>query len=443
MRRSYVTVTMKRYLVLGLLGLSAVGCGSDGTSTGTPADDGNGCSTGSLVVSVTGLPAGAAAKVNVTGASGALTVGATETLKLTSGSYGITADTVVVADPIVRSVYTATVSAATEDVVCGSSDLRTVNVTYALIPSSNKLWIGSENSDSNTLGYASATLAATGTKDADITATTAGSLPGAFDRAGNLWVIDGTGGEVGVKRYPAATLAGGGIETPDITLSGDALTGGVPGPASLAFDPSGNLWVGVAYSSEVVEFAAAQLSTSTDTAVPDVEISAVPAPAALAFDAKGNLWVGSGNDVLEYPVAALAASNGDPPAVTIDSQTPEPVVSPLSNVLGLAFNSAGKLWVNYDGMLALLTSLESGLGTPEIQVQADVLALPAGIALDESGGLWLAYSAGKFAKFSASQLLSSGSVTPAVVITSSSLGSATSPAFFPAPSGLGLYSSLE
>jgi ligand-binding sensor domain-containing protein len=343
----------------------------------------------------------------------------------------------------VRSVYTATVSAATADAVCGGTDVASVSVTYALIPSSNKLWIGSENSDSDSLGYASATLAATGTKDADVTATTAGSLPGAFDRDGNLWVIDNTGGEVGVKRYPAATLAAGGVETPDITLSSESLTDGVPGPSSIAFDSSGNLWVGVAYSGEVVEFAAAELSTSTDTAIPAVQLSAVPDPAAIAFDVKGNLWVGSGNNVLEYPAAALAASNNDAPVVTIHAQTPEPVVAPLSNVRGLAFNPAGQLWVNYDGTLALLTSLESGLVTPAIQVQTDVLALPDGIALDESGGLWLASSVGKFCKLSANQLLSSGSPEPELVITSSSLGSATSPAFFPAPAGVGLYSSLD
>lgn len=437
MRRSYVARSMKRYLVLGLLGLSALGCSSDGS--GGSSSDGNGCPTGSLVVTVTGLPAGTAANVTVTGAGAPLTVDATKTLKLSSGSYGITAKTVTVADPIVRSVYTASVSNASEHVVCGGADLAQATVTYSLVPSSNQLWIGSENSDSDTFGYASASLTASATEDADVSASTAGSLPGAFDREGNLWVINAM--TSGLERYPAATLAAGGSETPDVTVSSDALTGGVPGPSSLAFDPSGNLWVGVAYSSQIIELSAAELTASTDTATPEAVISDVPAPAALAFDRKGNLWVGSGNDVLEYLVDTLTASPH--PAVTIDAQTPEPVVGPLSNVLGLAFNADGHLWVNYDGTLALLTSLASGTVTPAIQVQADVLALPSGIALDESGGLWLAYSAGKFCKFSASQLLTSGSVPPQVVITSSSLGSVTSPAFFPAPAGLGLHSSLE
>jgi hypothetical protein len=431
---------MRRCLVLGLLGLSVAGCSSDGTSS---PNDGQTCATGSLVVNVTGLPAGAVANVAVTGSGAPVNVDATKTLKLASGSYAVTADRVTVPDPIVRSVYTATVSAASEPVVCGGSDVAAVSVTYALVPTSNKLWVGSENSDNDTFGYASSSLAATATKDPDVIASTAGALPGAFDRDGNLWLIDSTAGSVGIKRYPSATLAAGGIEAPDIILSGDSLTGGVPGPTSVAFDASGNLWVGVAYSGELDEFAAGQLAASTDSAVPDVQILAVPEPSALAFDAPGNLWVGAGNQVIEYTADLLRASGSPTGAVVIDAQTPEPVVGALSNVLGLAFNADGNLWVNYDGTLALLTSLVSGTVSPAIQIQADVMTMPQGIALDESGGLWMAYSAGTFCKFSASQLLASGSLTPAVVITSSSLSSVTSPAFFPAPARLSLYSSLD
>ena len=425
--------------MLGLLGLSAVGCGSDGTGS---SSDGGTCSTGSLTLVITGLPAGLSANVTLLDADVPTVVHESKTLNLASGTYIVEAAPVTVPDPIVRTVYTATVSTSSATVVCGGA-VTTVTVTYALVPSSNMLWLGSENSDSNTLGFASASLAASATKDADVSAVTQGSLPGAFDRAGNLWVLDNTGGEVGVNRYPAATLAAGGTEIPDITLGSDALSGGVPGPSSIAFDPAGNLWVGVAYSNEVVQFSLSQLSASANSAVPDVEISGVPAPSALAFDAKGNLWVGSGDDVLEYTAETLMASSDAPAATKIDAQTPQPVVGALSSVLGLAFNADGNLWVNYDGTLALLTVLRSGTVTPAIQIQADVLALPDGIALDESGGLWMAYSAGKFCKFGASQLTSSGSVAPEVVISSTSIGSATSPAFFPAPAALSLYSSLE
>ncbi len=107
----------------------------------------------------------------------------------------------------------------------------------------------------------------------------------------------------------------------------------------------------------------------------------------------------SDSDTFGYASASLAASGApeaDGTASTagslpgafdrdgIDAQTPPPVVGALSNVCGLAFNTDGALWVNYDGTLALLTALESGTVTPDIQVQADVLALPEGIALPQS-----------------------------------------------------------
>ena len=63
----------------------------------------------------------------------------------------------------------------------------------------------------------------------------------------------------------------------------------------------------------------------------------------------------------------------------------------------------------------------------------DVLALPNGIAFDETGGLWLAYSGGKFARLAASQLTASGNIAPQIVITSSDIGSAEWFAIYPAP----------
>lgn len=434
---------MKSTWVLGLLGLSCVvaGCGSDGSNGSSSTGDT--CSSDSLTVTVNGLPSGTAANVVVSsGASSSVTVDATKSLKLATGDYTIEANAATVADPIVRSAYAATVSMDTAHVTCGGSAAN-VTVTYALVPSSNKLWIGSQNSDDDTLGYASASLAASGDTAPDVSASTAGSLPGAFDKNGNLWVIDGTAGSVGLKRYPAATLAGGGPETPDIILSGDSLTGGTPGAVSIAFDPSGNLWVGVAYTGEVEEFAAAQLTASSDTAHPDVELYAVPSPQALAFDVKGNLWVGSGDSVIEFTRDQIGATGNLVPAVTITAQAPEPVTSDLSNVLGLAFDKSGSLWVNFDGTIAKLPSLVSGKVTPAVQVQLDVESLVQGIAFDESGGLWMAYSAGKFCKIDAAHLNGTGMVTPEVVISNAAIGSVSSPAFFPAPAKLGLYSSLD
>jgi sugar lactone lactonase YvrE len=359
-----------------------------------------------------------------------------------SGNYVFAASNVADTDPIVRKAYKAAVSVATGQ-LCDGKTLA-VNVTYTLIPSSHKIWWGSSNSSSDTLAYDSSVLAASGSPAATVSASTQGAIPGAFDPDGNLWVLDGTAGAVGLKRYPADTLAMGGTQTPDVVVTSPAFEGGTPGPVSIAFDPDGNAWIGVLYSQQVVEIASASLLAS-GAAMPAVQIANVMAPNALAFDGKGNLWVGAGDSVVEYALARLTANISTAPDVTIAAISAPPVTAPLTSVLGLAFNKGGELWVDFNGTLAKLTSTDLGTGgtvTPAIQITADVQALPSGLALDEGGGLWMAYSAGKVCRFGADQLAASGMVAPAVVLTSASIGSATSPVLFPAPAGLPLYAAL-
>ena len=439
---------MKKALLASLVALSAFStfaCGSSGSgSTGGSSGDGGTCarsSTGTLAVNVTGLPAGVDASVTVTGPGGAQTVKGSKTLTaIQSGDYTVLAANVGQTDPIVRRAFKATASVATTQLCDGQT--VTIDVTYAPIATSNKIWWGSTNGTNDTLAWSSSQLGASGAPDPAVAASTAGTLPGAFDKDGNLWVIDGTAGSVGIKRYTADTLATSGAKTPDIVLSSDAFVGGTPGPVSMAFDPKGDLWVGILYAQQVVEFDGTQL-TATGTVAPKVTLSNVATPSALAFDVKGNLWVGSGDSVVEYLASRLSASTNAGPDTTITAQTPEPVVGPLTNVLGLAFTADDHLWVDYNGTIARIDNLVTGTVTPEIQIKTDVLGLPSGIALDESGGMWMAYAQGKLAKLGATQLAASGSVTPEVVITSNTIGSATMPALFPAPASLPLYSALK
>jgi hypothetical protein len=104
----------------------------------------------------------------------------------------------------------------------------------------------------------------------------------------------------------------------------------------------------------------------------------------------------------------------------------------------MAFDAAGNLWVNYDGIIARLTPADlAGTGTktitPAVQIALDVRSLPLGVAFDEFGGLWFADRVGHFACLSASQLTSSGSKTPDIVIDSPELGYAGWFALYPAP----------
>ena len=118
--------------------------------------------------------------------------------------------------------------------------------------------------------------------------------------------------------------------------------------------------------------------------------------------------------------------------------TPPPVIGTLGFPLGLAFDGAGNLWVNYDGTLARLTPADlAGAGrktiTPTVQIVLDVQALPTGLAFDEAGGLWFADRAGRFSCLRANQLLFSGLATPDIVIASPDLGYAGWFAIYPAP----------
>ena len=344
-----------------------------------------------------------------------------------------------------RAAYTPTITAGAT--FCASPGaLATVTVAYTQIPSSEKVWVG--NSAAGTaplLGFGPTTLGATGAPAATVAAGTAGSKGLTFDRDGNAWVIGDTSADPPLARYLAADLGVSGAKTPDITIDSAPFQVGVPGPAALAFDAVGNLWVSVVAAAKVVRFTPAQLAAG-GTQTPAVELSAIEAPSGLAFDAAGGLWVASATGVLGFAPASLAASTSTP-TVSITAQTPAPVIGNLSDPSGLAFDAAGNLWVNYSGTLARLTATDrAGTGatvvTPEVQVSPDVASLPEGIAFDEQGDLWLAYTMGTFVRLTAAQLATSGPKTPATIISSPDVDYAGSFALYPAPANLPLYHRL-
>lgn len=443
---------------LALLPLTlVVACGDGGSGGGNPGtgtdggsgvDDGGSCGTsssGAVNVTITGLPDGVSGSVNVVGSGGSGSQTATQTVTLNgvpSGSYDIVADIVTKADPIVRTAYKPTVSASTATVCDGQT--VNVDVTYALIPSSNKLWWGNQDGSDSSLGYASANLAATGSPVADIAARTDDAVAGELDPEGNLWAIDGV--TKSIKRFTADSLATGGTKTADIEIKSDAFTGGAPGPNSLTFDAKGNLYVGIAFSKTIVRFdhetigATASLTPNVTLTVPDV-------PNAIAFDKSFGLWAGLANNRVVYLSHAHDTGNVTAaPDLSIDAMTPAP--AELTAPLGLAFDGSGNLWVDYNGVFAKLGASDlTGTGdktvTPTVQIASDVSALPSGIAFDESGGLWFAANAGHFAKLSAAQLTTSATVTPSVIVTSSSMVYGLNPAFYPAPKALPLYSAVQ
>ena len=199
-----------------------------------------------------------------------------------------------------------------------------------------------------------------------------------FDIAGNLWteteggsatgdlpaLIEYSKAELGITGLPVGPTPAAFIETPSILSS--------LSPA-LAFDKGGNLWLsGGVISTEdpsaeqetVAEYTADQLATGTQTdpgqtlIVADTSLSgAFNAPSSIIFDATGNLWMafaldgdGSAGGVEMFAAADFGGSGTSTPtpAITLGSapfQWSKVTLQSIADPDGLAFDSAGDLWV--------------------------------------------------------------------------------------------------
>ena len=425
---------VRRCAVAGLALTAIAGCGgSDSESCAAGGAD------GMLTVNISGHDPGA---VSVEGDAEVLT--ATKTITLPAGPHRVIADRVTSPQTgITAQVFEASVDRPSACVRAAATSV--VNVTYALVPTSGKLWVGVGNApdDSTMLGFDPASVTATRTSAADVAANTGGSDGFTFDRAGNMWVLGGTTADAPLARYRAASFATDGDKVPDVVIDSPSFGASLPGPKVVAFDAAGNLWVSVVADGKVVKLTAAQIAATGNPSA-TVERTGIGSPQGLAFDGAGNLWVAAQDDeaVIRIDAANLAAS-GSSVDLAITAQTPSPVIGTLRPV-GLAFDGSGNLWVNYDGTIARLAAADlGGTGTktitPAIQINTDVLTLPVGIAFDQDGGLWFAHESGKFARLGPTQLLTSGSVVPSIVVTSPDVGYASWFAIYPAPASTPLY----
>ncbi len=267
---------------------------------------------------------------------------------------------------------------------------------------------------------------------ATVASTPAFAYPGAMalDRLGDLWVSNNSGGNLAM--FTRAQVAAGGSQTPSIVLSG----GGVSeGPTGMAFDRSGDLWVADLGTSTVSKYTPAQLAAS-GSPTPSVTISSngtsLAGPAYLAIDKAGDLWVSvyGTNQVQEFTVAQLAASGSPTPAVTLSSDGSGSITVPN----GLAFDSSGSLWVaSSNNELIKFTAAQlatSGSPTPAVTLSADgkspaQINGPVQLGFDSAGTLWVAQGGatpGAVAGFTASQLAATGSPVPTYALAGSKTG---------------------
>ena len=281
------------------------------------------------------------------------------------------------------------------------------------------LWV-SNNTNNTVVEFQAAQLASSGAPVPHVTVSANGtSLDGprhlAFNGA-NLWVANYANNTV--VEFLAAHIAATGSPAADVTLS--ATAGSLSAPYGLVFDGSGNLWVSNAGADGLVEFQAAQITT-TGAPVPHVSLTPTgyAGPNDLAFDTGGNLWapLAYADTVVELGSGQLTASGSPTPAVVLSATNP----APINNPYGVAVDGAGDLWeANFvGGTLAMFTPAQVAAGgAPVPSVVITGINNPTGLAFDRAGDLWVVdYSAGTLSELTPAQLATSGSPTPAVTLT--------------------------
>ena len=315
---------------------------------------------------------------------------------------------------------------------------------------STSLWVANRSSDSVTSFSASA-LKHRGTATATRLNQSTELLDPegvAFDKHHNMWVTNCSGsedfngsitefthGQLGKLKQDPAPL-------PNIELFDDGARGVFSCPYGLQFDKGGNLWVSNRFVPNIISFSPDQLTQSV-IVLPNTVLNSFEfvGPEDLLFDKEGALWIADAalGSVFAYQSSTLAAALGKD-----NNLDPDIIINPaaLDSAAALAFDRSGNLWVANCGntsFVAMFNAADikvSGAPTPAITLTPTIvntpggmthsLDCPEGLAFDGGGNLWVANgisdTVGSLAKFSKSQLTSSGSPPPAVFLDADANG---------------------
>ncbi|PYR59860.1 MAG: hypothetical protein DMF91_13660 [Acidobacteria bacterium] len=194
----------------------------------------------------------------------------------------------------------------------------------------------------------------------------------AVEASGNLWVVDGLNYRVLQFRAPITNGESASVVLgqPDLTSNaqnnGGRTAKSLGGPGGIAMDASGNLWVGdngangrvLKYAPPFTDFMAASLVlgapdfTSVNSGVSQ---TSVPTPVGLAFDSAGNIWVADEqtNRVLRFNAPF---TNGEPASVvlgqpnfTSSAAATPPTATSLNHPESVTVDSSGNVWVADSG----------------------------------------------------------------------------------------------
>ena len=276
--------------------------------------------------------------------------------------------------------------------------------------------------------------------------TTAGAAYGKTSKAFNgphgpaLWVAN-TGNFV--AEFTPKMLKISGENSPSRVL----VSADLDEPWGMIFDSKNNLWVSNVGNGTLTEFTFKQLKALKKNNAPEaaVVISGLDRPEGLAFDGGGNLWVaneGGGGHLVEFTASQLTTSGSPVPKALTD---PGEMDSPV----GIAFDHSENLWVADDDFSHVLMFTKTQLAAGGSQ-SATVILTDDGsgsikdcepLIFDKSGDLWVGnnrdpvQNLGSVVKFTPGQLAQSGSPTPAVMLTATTVNH-TPPSSLDIPAGV-------
>jgi sugar lactone lactonase YvrE len=324
--------------------------------------------------------------------------------------------------------------------ITGCSSYSSKGKTYTS-SGSQALWVAN---GTNVVEFASTTLTSMGSSAAAPTFIVNSSAFAApqgviFNTSADLWVIDGgtmsTGGTAkpGLYEFTPTQLAGiqsGSSVSPNMTINSSAFVF----PQQAVFDSKGDLWVSDNGANAIFEFMPAQLMASGANVTPNITIKSSPAfngALGLAFDSSGDLWVANNGTttIFEFNASALPTASGSmtlTPNIMLSDDGHGSIQGPWA----LAFDSAGNLWSSNANspdtvvQFSKASLAASGSPTPAVTLSSATvggnasLNAPNGIAFDSSGDLSVVSSATPFGVglYSASQLTAGGAVAPNVFL---------------------------
>ena len=205
----------------------------------------------------------------------------------------------------------------TPKVVIGSVNRSIAGPTGIAFDRDHGLWVASFASG-KLVHYSASQLAKSGSPAPSVVITGIRQPTSlAFDVSGALWVTDLFANTI--SRYLPSQLLSSGEKQPAIVLSANGVS--IAHPTGIAFDAANNLWISNAADDAVVGFRPPQL-TATGAPKPFVTVkpteTSINGPAGLAFDSFGNLWVAGASGVLtRFSLATITASGDAEPDAQI------------------------------------------------------------------------------------------------------------------------------